>query len=311
MTKHEPKSPSEAPAESGHSESFCTAKHAILRSLAAVYAVAFLAAWQQNGALIGENGLVPAKPAFDRERAAAASALDGFMSKPSLFWWLPFDDAGLDGVSAAGLCLSLLVMLGLHSSVAMLSLWLLYFTVVSAAEGSSFYAYGWESQLLETGFLAVFLPLLAPRAADPSRAMLWLFRWLAFRISLGAGLIKLRGGSCWEARTCLHYHFETQPVPSPASFVFHFLPRPSRRLRTVRPPSALPGPHRPSTAAYPLNHRRPVWLAWSAPLLLRHPPAAQHTSRRRPGCDLLAPCGEPTSKGGLHTCRRPERRCPV
>ena len=97
--------------------------------------------------------------------------------------------------------------------------------MVSAAEGSSFYAYGWESQLLETGFLAIFLPLLAPRAADPSRCVLWLFRWLSFRISLGAGLIKIRGGSCWEARTCLHYHFETQPVPSPASFVFHFLPK--------------------------------------------------------------------------------------
>ena len=128
LTKDEPKSPSETPKAG---ESFCTAKHAILRSLAAVYAVAFLAAWQQNGALIGEKGLVPAKPAFDRERAATTSALEGFMSKPSLFWWMPMDDAGLDGVSAAGLGLSLLVLLGLHSSVAMLALWLLYFTVTS------------------------------------------------------------------------------------------------------------------------------------------------------------------------------------
>ena len=72
LTKDEPRSPSETPkAGSGHGESFCTAKHAILRSLAAVYAVAFLAAWLQNGALIGEKGLLPAKPAFDRERAAA------------------------------------------------------------------------------------------------------------------------------------------------------------------------------------------------------------------------------------------------
>ena len=131
LTKDEP-TPSETPkAGSGHGESFCTAKHAILRSLAAVYAVAFLAAWQQNGALIGEKGLMPAKPAFDRERAAATSALDGFMGKPSLFWWVPMDDAGLDGVSAAGLGLSLLVLLGLHSSVAMLALWLLYFTGTS------------------------------------------------------------------------------------------------------------------------------------------------------------------------------------
>jgi hypothetical protein len=130
LTKDEPKLPSETP-KAGVGQSFCTAKHAILRSLAAVYAVAFLAAWQQNGALIGEKGLMPAKPAFDRERAATTSALEGFMSKPSLFWWVPMDDAGLNGVSAAGLGLSLCVLLGLHSSVAMLVLWLLYFTVTA------------------------------------------------------------------------------------------------------------------------------------------------------------------------------------
>ena len=74
LTKDEPRSPSETP-KSGHGESFCIAKHAILRSLAAVYAVAFLAALQQNGALIGEKGLVPAKPAFDREQAEVIRAL--------------------------------------------------------------------------------------------------------------------------------------------------------------------------------------------------------------------------------------------
>jgi Lipase maturation factor len=46
-----------------------------------------------------------------------------------------------------------------------------------------------------------------------------------FRISMGAGLIKVRGSSCWRDRTCLHYHFETQPIPSPLSFAFHFVPR--------------------------------------------------------------------------------------
>jgi len=38
-------------------------------------------------------------------------------------------------------------------------------------------------------------------------------------------LIKLRGSSCWQAKTCLWYHFETQPIPSPLSFLFHFLPK--------------------------------------------------------------------------------------
>ncbi len=75
------------------------------------------------------------------------------------------------------------------------------------------------------------LPLPAPRpAAVPAGgrrrlAVIWLFRWLAFRIMLGAGLIKLRGDPCWRDLTCLYYHYETQPIPNPLSWWLHFLPR--------------------------------------------------------------------------------------
>jgi lipase maturation factor 1 len=131
-------------------------------------------------------------------------------------------------------------------------LWLAYFSIVTVAQlssASSFYSYGWESQLLETGFLAIFLcqlPSVSIREhgavtidgalyerrqgsnrafSPPSTVVRWLYCWLMFRISLGAGLIKVRGASCWKDKTCLHYHFETQPIPSPMSFAFHFLPR--------------------------------------------------------------------------------------
>ena len=111
----------------------------------------------------------------------------------------------------------------------MILLWLLQFSIMTTAGGTSFYNYGWEPQLLETGFLAIclrdFLPQLGRRIpkSPPFPTTLWLFRWLCFRISLGAGLIKLRGDSCWTEKTCLYYHFETQPIPSPMSFFFHFL----------------------------------------------------------------------------------------
>ena len=77
--------------------------------------------------------------------------------------------------------------------------------------------------------LAIFLcPLLDgrpfPRRAPPL-IVLWLFRWLIFRIMLGAGLIKIRGDPCWRDLTALDYHFETQPLPNPLSRWFHFLPR--------------------------------------------------------------------------------------
>jgi hypothetical protein len=56
--------------------------------------------------------------------------------------------------------------------------------------------------------------------------VLWLFRWLLFRILLGSALIKLRGDPCWRDLTALYYYFETQPCPGPLSRWFHFLPKP-------------------------------------------------------------------------------------
>ncbi|CAK9055527.1 unnamed protein product [Durusdinium trenchii] len=128
-------------------------------------------------------------------------------------------------VAGAGMALSLALICGLFSSFICALLWLLYFSIVTSADGTAWYSYGWESQLLETGFLAIFLSSPFHLSSPPSLPVLWLFRWLCFRISTGAGLIKVRGSSCWTDRTCLWYHFETQPNPSPLSFLWHFLPR--------------------------------------------------------------------------------------
>ncbi|XP_035195622.1 lipase maturation factor 1 isoform X1 [Oxyura jamaicensis] len=88
---------------------------------------------------------------------------------------------------------------------------------------------GWESQLLETGFLAIFLcPLWTlsrlPHSTPPSSIVIWGFRWLIFRIMLGAGLIKIRGDRCWRELTCMDYHYETQPVPNPIAYFMHRSP---------------------------------------------------------------------------------------
>jgi len=93
--------------------------------------------------------------------------------------------------------------------------------------GQIFYSYGWEILLLETGFLAIFLcPLIDLRPFyEPPRIVIWLFRWLAFRLFLGAGLIKIKADSCWRDLTCLYYHYETQPIPNPLSRFLHFMPK--------------------------------------------------------------------------------------
>jgi hypothetical protein len=238
------KASKEESIENVDASSFCVAKWAILRMLGMVYLMAFLGALFQNRGLIGVNGLQPATEYMSRLEKSFVSPLQGFQSHPTLFWWLPLTDSNMDLVAILGIFLSLLVLFGINSWLCMLFLWLLDFSIVTINEGTSFYSYGWESQLLETGFLAIFLcDLPHIRSNDknqwklyslwrdestnslPSSPVLWLFRWLCFRISLGAGLIKVRGSSCWASKTCLHYHFETQPIPSPLSFVFHFLPK--------------------------------------------------------------------------------------
>jgi lipase maturation factor len=114
------------------------------------------------------------------------------------------------------------------SMLAWFVLWALYLSIVNV--GQTFYGFGWETLLLEAGFLAVFL---GPAGTAPPTLVLWLFRWLLFRVEFGAGLIKLRGDRCWRDLTCLDHHHQTQPLPGPLSWWFHHLPRPLHKLEVL------------------------------------------------------------------------------
>jgi hypothetical protein len=198
----------------------------ILRLLGIIYAVAFLVAINQVVPLIGSNGLLPLGNYLNQVSAALGSAGAGFMRLPSVFW-LWHSDTALLTLSWAGFILSLVVVAGYANVPVMGVLWLLYMSIVHA--GQDWYGYGWEIQLTETGFLAIFLcPLLEMRPfpkRPPPLIIIILFRWLIFRIMLGSGLIKFRGDTIWRNGTALYYHFETQPIPGPLSRWFHFLPR--------------------------------------------------------------------------------------
>lgn len=205
--------------------SYWLTRFVILRLLGLVYFVAFLTLVNQGQPLIGRDGLTPAGLYLERLQEHFGSRLDAFLQVPSIFW-LDVSDTFLLAVAWTGVLLSLAVLLGWANSLMLGVLWALYLSVDHV--GQTWYSFGWEIQLLETGFLAVFLvPLLDARPfprRPPPVVVIWLYRWLIFRILLGAGLIKVRGDSCWRDLTCLAYHYETQPVPNPLSRVLHFMP---------------------------------------------------------------------------------------
>jgi hypothetical protein len=199
-----------------YSDSFEFARFALQRGMALVYFLAFLSALRQFKPLLGENGLLPVPLYLKRI---------SFKRCPSLFHY-HYSDRFMLGVCWTGLLLSLAALTGLSecgpiwlSLVVWLVMWALYFSLVNV--GQTFYGFGWESMLLEAGF---FVSFLGPQSVQASVIPILILRWMLFRTEVGAGLIKLRHDQCWRDLTCLLYHYETQPLPSPSSWYFHRLP---------------------------------------------------------------------------------------
>jgi hypothetical protein len=141
--------------------SYWLTRFAILRLLGFVYAVAFLIAAQQLVPLIGEHGLTPANYFFQRVEAHFGSRSAAALQLPSLFWF-GISDQGLSIFAWVGFGLSLVVLGGYANAILLAILWAMYMSIIHV--GQIWYGYGWETQLLETGFLSIFLcPLLDGR----------------------------------------------------------------------------------------------------------------------------------------------------
>jgi len=81
----------------------------------------------------------------------------------------------------------------------------------------------------EAGLLAIFFARRSCGRARPGSAaaplLLWLLRWLLFRLLFGSGVAKLLSGDpTWRDLTALRYHYETQPLPTWTSWYMHQLP---------------------------------------------------------------------------------------
>ncbi|MEV1066796.1 lipase maturation factor family protein [Streptomyces sp. NPDC050263] len=232
------------------------------RALAGLYLVAFLTAALQFRALLGARGMLPV-PRF--------VAQVPFRQSPSLFH-LRYSDRLFAACAWTGCAVSAALLAGLDGLLplgAAMALWLvpwaLYLSIVNV--GQTWYSFGWESLLLETGFLAVFL---GNDEVAPPILVLFLLRWILFRVEFGAGLIKMRGDACWRKLTCLYHHHETQPMPGPLSWFFHRLPKPLHRVEAAANhvtqlfvPFLLFAPQPVATAAASLMILTQLWLVAS------------------------------------------------
>ncbi len=204
-------------------------------ALGVVYVMAFVSLAVQICGLVGPDGILPAADFFSllRERGEGTS----FWKLHSLFWWWRGSDAALLGVCWAGVGLALILILGWAPVPILTLLWFLYLSMFYA--GQIFLGYQWDILLLEAGFLAIFLAPAGIRpdwagGPPPSKPVLWLFRWLLFRLMFASALVKwMSGDPSWRDLSALQVHYETQPLPTWIAYYFHQLPAWFQKFSTL------------------------------------------------------------------------------
>ncbi|KAM8778436.1 lipase maturation factor 2 [Rhynchonycteris naso] len=210
-----------------------------LQGVAAVFLFAFASLYIQIPGLYGPEGILPARRTL---RPQGKGPWQQLWETPTLLWEAP--RLGLDTAQ----CLELLSLLGtllalgalllrqLRHLLIYLLLWAAYLSACQV--GQVFLYFQWDSLLLEAGFLAVLVAPLRqpPNHKQPPQGGLagtspheglpfWLVRWLLFRLMFASGVVKLTSRCpTWWGLTALTYHYETQCLPTPASWFAHHLP---------------------------------------------------------------------------------------
>jgi predicted DCC family thiol-disulfide oxidoreductase YuxK len=190
-----------------------------LRLLGLIYLIAFWSFWSQVDGLIGRDGISPVAPWLDELRNRFG--VEAYRLLPTLCW-LNSGDPFLHFLCGAGVVLSLLLVVQVAPLVCLVLLWILYLSLSVA--GQVFMNFQWDYLLLEVGFFSIFLGtfrlLPSRRYQSPvSAPARFLLLWLLFRLMFMSGVVKLTSGDdSWWNLTALHYHYETQPLPTPVSW---------------------------------------------------------------------------------------------
>ena len=213
--------------------SSCFSRWLFLRALGCIYLIAFLSLWVQVHGLIGSNGILPADQFLTAVRQQVGTS--SYYLVPTLFWLNP-SNLCLHLLCAGGVVLSLVLIAGFFPTWTLVGLWGFYLSLVSV--GQVFLSFQWDVLLLEAGFLAIFFAPLQirdtlSRVSQPSRAFLWLSRWLLFRLMFASGFVKLVSDEVWRNLTALNFHYETQPLPTSIAWYVHQLPEWFQKISVI------------------------------------------------------------------------------
>jgi lipase maturation factor 1 len=199
---------------------FALTQWIFIRLLAIIYAIAFGSLIGQVRGLLGSRGILPIAD-YLKAVTEGAGAMRYFYV-PTVFW-MNASDAALLGVCWAGVAIAALVLLGFFKRAGLAVLFVLYLSLSSV--GQDFLSFQWDALLIEAGFLAIFL--------GNARAVVWLFRWLLFRLMFLSGAVKLLSHDPpWRNLTALSFHYWTQPLPNRISWYMAQLPPRFQKMST-------------------------------------------------------------------------------
>ena len=162
-----------------------------LKLLALIYFAAFLSLAVQIDGLAGPNGLLP----FNEFLASTYHELgaQAWWLHPNIFW-LDASDTALKLAAYGGAALAALLFIGRCHQFALPGMFILYLSLFHASD--VFLGFQWDTLLLETGFLAIFL------ARYPTGLVILLYHWLLFRFRFMSGFFKLESGDpAWSGLT--------------------------------------------------------------------------------------------------------------
>lgn len=199
----------------------------LVRAIAAIYVIAFTSFIFQMHGLVGSDGIIPIDETL--KKLTVQFGQNAWHYKPTLFW-LNASDSFLSVVAYSGLIAAVFAFVGILAGPAQLICWITYLSICNI--GGDFFSFQWDTMLLECGLLSMFLlpwtlfdPIASQKQPKHNPAVLFLFRWLLFRVMFFSGVAKFTNESdCWRNFTALTHYYETQLLPNVVAWYAHKMP---------------------------------------------------------------------------------------